>query len=235
MYYGKLQWVKLSIELLTDDRHRFLFQLSDSEQLLYLKLLLLAGKHGNNIPYDLNFIKNSINYHNSLEQLELEILNIQKTFPKLVKDANLLYFSNFVSYHKIKYGMALEPLNDIRDKRLEIRDKRIETVAVATPPEYLSEVNNYWNLKHPNKNLRYLSDKRKKKLRARWQEEAWRDGWRGVIDKLAASDFCNGKNDRGWVASFDWLIENDNNYVKVLEGRYDNRTAPAAQPFRQSL
>ena len=30
----------------------------------------------------------------------------------------------------------------------------------------------------------------------------------------------SGDNDRGWKASFDWLLENDSNIMKVLEGNY---------------
>ena len=41
--------------------------------------------------------------------------------------------------------------------------------------------------------------------------------------KVQASDFCKGENERGWQADFDWLIKNDNNMVKVLEGKYDNK------------
>ena len=44
-----------------------------------------------------------------------------------------------------------------------------------------------------------------------------------VISKAAASDFLNGKNQRGWVASFDWIML-PTNFPKVLEGNYDNRT-----------
>lgn len=36
------------------------------------------------------------------------------------------------------------------------------------------------------------------------------------------SDFLNGKNDRGWTATFDWIIVPDN-FRKVMEGNYDNR------------
>ena len=44
-----------------------------------------------------------------------------------------------------------------------------------------------------------------------------------VIAKATASDFLNGKNQRGWVASFDWIML-PTNFPKVLEGNYDNRT-----------
>ena len=42
-----------------------------------------------------------------------------------------------------------------------------------------------------------------------------------VIKQAAKSDFLNGRNDRGWVADFDWLMR-PNNFVKVLEGNYNN-------------
>lgn len=51
---------------------------------------------------------------------------------------------------------------------------------------------------------------------------AW---WRSVIHRVNDSDFCKGQNDRTWLASFDWLIANDTNALKVLEGKYDNRVA----------
>lgn len=47
--------------------------------------------------------------------------------------------------------------------------------------------------------------------------------WTIVIDRIQASDFCRGKNDRGWLASFDWLVSSQDPGLKVLEGKYDNR------------
>ena len=42
--------------------------------------------------------------------------------------------------------------------------------------------------------------------------------------RAQASSFCTGQNDRHWKADFDWLL-NENNLVKVLEGKYDNPAA----------
>ena len=44
--------------------------------------------------------------------------------------------------------------------------------------------------------------------------------------KMQASHFLRGDNKRGWKASFDWLFENDKNWVKVYEGNYDNLLDP---------
>ena len=48
--------------------------------------------------------------------------------------------------------------------------------------------------------------------------------------RAQASSFCTGQNDRHWKADFDWLL-NENNLVKVLEGKYDNPAA--AKPPRK--
>lgn len=82
-----------------------------------------------------------------------------------------------------------------------------------------------WNegTTRPLPKCRELSPARRKKALARLRERSL-DEWRIVIARLDASDFCRGLTDRGtWVATFDWLIENQDNAVKVLEGKYDNR------------
>lgn len=55
---------------------------------------------------------------------------------------------------------------------------------------------------------------------------------RNVFEKANGSDFLLGKNDRGWKASFDWLIDIDN-FVKVKEENYKSAStykAPAEKP-----
>lgn len=43
-----------------------------------------------------------------------------------------------------------------------------------------------------------------------------------MIDFLSESNYLNGENERGWKASFDWVIE-PKNFAKILEGNYKNR------------
>ena len=42
------------------------------------------------------------------------------------------------------------------------------------------------------------------------------------FQKISESDFCNGATGK-WTATFDWFFENEKNWLKVLEGNYDNR------------
>ena len=43
-----------------------------------------------------------------------------------------------------------------------------------------------------------------------------------AIEKAVASSFCNGTNDRGWLATFDWFVR-PNTIAKLLEGAHDDR------------
>lgn len=45
--------------------------------------------------------------------------------------------------------------------------------------------------------------------------------WDALFKQMSESAFLNGKNNSGWRASFDWIIKNQDNALKVLEGKYD--------------
>lgn len=70
-----------------------------------------------------------------------------------------------------------------------------------------------------------LTDKRKSKIRVRFDEMKFSyETLQEVFDKCEASYFMRGDNKRGWRADFDWIFTNSQNWVKVLEGKYDNQT-----------
>jgi hypothetical protein len=73
-----------------------------------------------------------------------------------------------------------------------------------------------------------LGSSRLRKVQARLNEHPL-EWWQAAIRRVEASAFCRGANDRGWVATFDWLMANDENVAKVIEGKYDDR-APGARP-----
>lgn len=70
--------------------------------------------------------------------------------------------------------------------------------------------------------IRTLTEQRKGSILSRARENG-KDALKVVVDKAVVSDFLNGKNGKSWQASFDWLMR-PTNFVKVLEGNYDNRT-----------
>jgi hypothetical protein len=46
-----------------------------------------------------------------------------------------------------------------------------------------------------------------------------------VFETIEASDFLAGRTGKKWKATFDWILANGSNWVKVAEGNYDNEGA----------
>ena len=82
---------------------------------------------------------------------------------------------------------------------------------------------NKWNEKLEPK-IELLSKGRKEKLRVRLNERMFIDSYEKILEIIKTTPFLQGDNDRGWTADFDWLITNDTNYLKVLEGKYKNKS-----------
>lgn len=99
-----------------------------------------------------------------------------------------------------------------------------------------SELFNLWNTTVEGKlsAVQKLTESRSKKIKTRLKERPLSD-WKTVFEKMASSSFCQGDNKQGWKADFDWIIDNDNNAVKVLEGKYDPRPmVPQQQPEQRA-
>ncbi|TDD77092.1 hypothetical protein [Flavobacterium caseinilyticum] len=47
-----------------------------------------------------------------------------------------------------------------------------------------------------------------------------------AFQKVSESDFLNGAGPTGWKADFDWILKT-NNFVKILEGNYQNKKSSA--------
>ena len=78
-----------------------------------------------------------------------------------------------------------------------------------------------------------LTKGRRAKIQSRLRERPL-ESWRTVFERIAASEFLTGTNDRDWRADLDWIIANEGNAVKVLEGKYDHVRQPQQRSFRSS-
>jgi hypothetical protein len=95
-------------------------------------------------------------------------------------------------------------------------------VSVSTPTK--QQIIQFWNNTMTGKvipTIKGLAHTRETWFKARLLEYGV-DAVYEVITKAAASSFLNGKNNRGFVASFDWVFR-PNNFPKVLEGNYDDK------------
>jgi hypothetical protein len=95
------------------------------------------------------------------------------------------------------------------------------SAALLSPFEQLRDL---WNasISNPLQQAGAITTTRRTRAKARLTEHPLSE-WASVFQRIEASTFCRGENDRGWLASFDWVIKSPDESVKVLEGHYDNR------------
>jgi hypothetical protein len=100
------------------------------------------------------------------------------------------------------------------DKEIEL-DKEIK----LDIDKYVKYWNTAFNSNTVIPQITKITNKRIKLLNARIK--AGMDFFK-CVDAIMGSDFLTGKSS-SWAVTFDWLIKNDENFVKVLEGNYKNK------------
>lgn len=94
--------------------------------------------------------------------------------------------------------------------------------APATEASYLASVMDHWNERMKGvgiPSIVAIGGNRRAHVLARMREYGV-DAVAKVIDMVAASRFLQGSNNRGFVATFDWVIK-PANFIKILEGNYN--------------
>ena len=97
------------------------------------------------------------------------------------------------------------------------------SVGTDPPPLTKAEVLEAWQdrmvpLGFPR--IAKMNPQRERHLRARLKDCTIEE-WQRAMDALARSKFCQGENDRGWWADFDFLLD-PKKFTKLLEGAYDH-------------
>ena len=101
------------------------------------------------------------------------------------------------------------------------RKRRRLSPASPTPDEFEEIVRFYNDTCKSLRPVKILTDKRRAAVSARLREHG-RDTVFDVIRAAGRSSFLAGQNTRGWTADFDWIFR-PVNFVKVLEGKYENK------------
>ena len=80
-----------------------------------------------------------------------------------------------------------------------------------------------------------FNEKRKQKLATRWEEFKKvgepQEVWQNLIEIIKNSKFLLGEASE-WKCSFDWLVENSTNWLKVYEGHYNNSNNQKCTAFQ---
>ncbi len=97
-----------------------------------------------------------------------------------------------------------------------------DTIPTDTKPHKVVEI--FHEICQGLPKVKKITQTRIRHMKARNREYPDLD-WREYFKKVAASDFLMGRfSDSNWSAKFDWLI-NPANFVKVVEGNYENRAS----------
>lgn len=106
-------------------------------------------------------------------------------------------------------------------------EKKREEPYPSSPSKVLFDLWNKTAEGTPLPAVREFSSTRAKKCSARLKERSL-DEWAAIFRQIADTPFLCGA--KGWKATFDWIIANDGNAAKVLEGTYEDRTASISKP-----
>ena len=99
------------------------------------------------------------------------------------------------------------------------KDKNGNNESIMSSKEILKN----WNELADKKNLpsiTTITKSRRDKFKVRSAESSF--DYKRILSFIDKSAFLCGANNRNWKVSFDWILANDTNYVKILEGKYNN-------------
>lgn len=96
---------------------------------------------------------------------------------------------------------------------------------VKEAPKGLLRLIELWNQIGGVQPCRYPTPKRIASYQQRAKNDNWMNLVKEALQKVAASAFCRGHNDRGWLADIDWFLKPDT-VTKIIEGKYDNHGQP---------
>lgn len=132
---------------------------------------------------------------------------------------------------KERWGIgSSEQLSNAKDDSKQCPNRTVpnRTVPVKSYVEFENSTLTAWNVfcdEHPRlKKIRSLSGTRRKHLKKRFEEKEFQD-FTKILQAVANQPFllngnASSEKFKNWKVSFDWLIGNDTNYLKVLEMHY---------------
>jgi hypothetical protein len=136
-------------------------------------------------------------------------------------------------------GAEAPPTKDDYEKISKDKKSVFEFIKNSNP-SFIEPYVDFWNLFAAEKSLaqvQKVNDLRNRKFKVRLKEKSFK--FCEILRKAAQSEFLmtSGK----WFG-FDWIIENDSNYLRVLEGNYDNKgkapvpvkTGPSASEIEEA-
>ncbi|MDR2084366.1 MAG: hypothetical protein LBP67_05165 [Bacteroidales bacterium] len=175
--------------------------------------------------------KNPFKRNNSKIEADLGIsFNTLKNARNKLRQAGLIRFETRNGSPNVIYTLSNfdEVGDEVGDEINKTKTKLNKTKLNTLYP--LQDIVDEWNSSttSPLKKVKILNEKRKLKIKTRLLEfgktpEIQHQTFLEIIEKIKKSDFMRGENKNSWIVTFDWIFENSTNWVKILEGNFDNK------------
>jgi len=127
MPYSNIVYIKLFLELFDGD-DRFLYRLTERQQLLYIKLLYLAGRQVNKISKNPQLIIQKVNYQGTTQDLLGDIEVIKNVFKKFRESKYTYTFFNFQEIHNFMGKGKSKGTPEERQRIVPDKDKDKEKI-----------------------------------------------------------------------------------------------------------
>jgi hypothetical protein len=135
---------------------------------------------------------------------------------------------NYDSYQNVtNYKKTADELdmNQIRTRyELDMNTTNKEKNNKKDKKEKKKDIVNLWNTFAEKNNLakiKGITKSRSKHLDARLEEDNFE--FNAILQQIEKQDFLLGKGGMNWKVNFDFIIKNDNNFIKILEGGYASK------------
>ena len=217
-------WIKLYTALLDDIDF---MSVPDDLKWPVIGLFLLASKLENKIPANEDYLRNRL----SIKRLDIQRLTAT-SFVELQTDSDSLAPCKRETEERQRRGETETEENP------PVSPPEGDVQAPVPTPELLMEIYNS-NRGGRMPECRDLTSERRRKCKQRIESHT-REPAQFVADFESAVRGC-AKNAflrgdvKAWRSSFDWLLKNDTNYQRVLEGTYDGKNKSKAEQRSERL
>ena len=201
--YKALQWIRITTYIFEDEVWA---RLPPFSMLFWLYLLTVCGR--------LNSARASFQVRLASFATRLNPVSIRRIIDGLEEYQLVKIIERSWSVKTLTVKHALQ--NKTVHNRTE-HYKNMSSGDDASPLKLIDLWNNDADAKLPR--VQSVSPKRKKRAILAWKNKPDESFWRSVITTCNKTEFCMGKNNRGWRANFDWIIQ-DGVADKILEGVY---------------
>lgn len=119
---------------------------------------------------------------------------------------------------KADYAVVLAEIQKVDDSIFQ--RQQIASFIQDKKPTIIEPYMDLWNLSAPINGLsrvETISDSRLKKFNTRVKEPSF--DFIKILTEIKASSYLRGKTN-SWKCDWDWVFENDSNYIKIIEQKY---------------